>query len=279
MGTCLAAYTRVRLLIEGASPEAIMAWRRKDGQHIDHALAQNVRHNRKFSAKLQDISRASSGFFVPRALHSDMCVLCTLWHFVATAVHGQDRFLGVKGEKLMYWSNVILLDGLASTRAAARGPATGTWLSAIGILILTMLVGRAPAHSNPPAPPLDPVRTWNEVALATVRLKRASDAQAVRLYAMVNVAMYDAVNGIVSQYGHHSGRTHALVPATAAPPQGNLYAAAAAAAHAVLVQQFTDQVEQYNQQLASDLATLPTSWHTTAGQEWGAHVGLQVHLA
>jgi hypothetical protein len=41
----------------------------------------------------------------------------------------------------------------------------------------------------------DAVRSWNNLALQTVRTENASDAQAARLYAMVNVAMYDAVNG------------------------------------------------------------------------------------
>jgi hypothetical protein len=56
---------------------------------------------------------------------------------------------------------------------------------AIGMVVLTAIVGGSLAQANPP----DPVRTWNELALDTVRLKRASDAQAARLYAMVNVAM------------------------------------------------------------------------------------------
>ena len=157
---------------------------------------------------------------------------------------------------------------------------------AIGIIMLAAVVGSSPARSHLPAPP-DPVRAWNKLALDTVRIKSASDAQAARLYAMVNVAMYDAVNGIVSRYGHHTGRTHALVSSTAAPPQGNLYAAASAAAHAVLMSAFPDRATQYNGQLQSDLAVLPAGgWtyratgcgeRTTAGQAWGAYVGAQVH--
>jgi hypothetical protein len=145
------------------------------------------------------------------------------------------------------------------------------------MVVLTAIVGSALARSNPPAPRPDPVRTWNELALDTVRLKRAGDAPAARLYAMVNVAMYDAVNGIESRQGHHTGRAHALVPATTAPPQGNLYAAASAAAHAVLSKEFPDQAARYDLQLQSDLAALPSGGHTTAGQAWGAHVGKQVH--
>jgi hypothetical protein len=145
------------------------------------------------------------------------------------------------------------------------------------MVVLTAIVGSALAQSNPPAPPPDPVRTWNELALDTVRLKRASDAQAARLYAMINVAMYDAVNGIESRQGHHTGRTYALVPATVAPPQGSLYAAASAAAHAVLIKEIPDQATRYDLRLQSDLAALPSGGHTTAGQAWGAHVGTQVH--
>jgi hypothetical protein len=148
---------------------------------------------------------------------------------------------------------------------------------AIGMVVLTAIVGSALARSNPLAPPPDPVRTWNALALDTVRLKRASDVQAARLYAMINVAMYDAVNGIESRQGHHTGRTHALVPATVAPPQGSLYAAASAAAHAVLIKEFPDQATRYDLRLQSDLAALPSGGHTTASQAWGAHVGKQVH--
>jgi hypothetical protein len=94
---------------------------------------------------------------------------------------------------------------------------------------------------------------------------------------MVNIAMYDAVNGIVSRRGHHSGRTPALVPATGAPPHGNPYAAAAAAAHAVLIREFAGAAATYNQQLQNDLAALPSGRHTTAGQDWGAYVGAEVY--
>src|SRR6185295_16520904 len=78
------------------------------------------------------------------------------------------------------------------------------------------------------------VGNWNQLALATARAKNASDAQAARLYAMVNVAIYDAVNGIESSRSAVD-RDFARVPPNGAPPQGNLVAAAASAAHAVLI--------------------------------------------
>src|SRR5262245_36932787 len=75
------------------------------------------------------------------------------------------------------------------------------------------------------APPRNPIYTWNDLALATVRDGRLSDAQAARLYAIVNVAMYDAVNGIDSVRGWER-RDHALVAPAGAPIAGNRYAAA-----------------------------------------------------
>jgi len=98
-----------------------------------------------------------------------------------------------------------------------------------------------------------------------------SDSQAARLYAMVNVAMYDAVNGIIPL------RTQALVPPTGAPQGANRYAAAAAAAHAVLSGEFPAlKAALYDPQLRSDLAALPPGQLTEAGRRWGVAVGNMV---
>src|SRR6187455_3027256 len=65
-------------------------------------------------------------------------------------------------------------------------------------------------HDHDPRPALsgDVVRTWNRIAQDTVRAESAIDAQAARVYAMVDVAMYDAVNGILSRRGSND-RDHA----------------------------------------------------------------------
>jgi len=124
----------------------------------------------------------------------------------------------------------------------------------------------------------DIVRTWNAVAQSTVRVKNQSDAQAARAYAMVNVALYDAVNGIDSKTGFID-RKHALVPPSGAPVSGHPVAAAAAAAHAVLTGLFPDQAAVYNAQLAADLAPLSPLSSVLAGQAWGAAVGADVLVA
>jgi hypothetical protein len=129
-------------------------------------------------------------------------------------------------------------------------------------------------------PTYDPVRSWNEQALATVRTKSASDAQAARLYAMVNVAVYDAVNGILTKDKHEGARDHALVPASPAPRHGDLLAAASAAAHAVLAGEYPDLAAlRYDPLLASELASLEPNKRSRQGAEWGAWVGSQVRAA
>lgn len=122
------------------------------------------------------------------------------------------------------------------------------------------------------------VRNWNQLALDTVRVKAASDAQAARIYAMVNVAIYDAVNGIASRRGSQD-RDHALVPPDGAPASGDLVAAAASAAHAVLIGLYPDLASRFDAQLASDLSGLRATGPVFAGREWGEHVGAEVLAA
>lgn len=113
---------------------------------------------------------------------------------------------------------------------------------------------------------IDGVRSWNELALTAVRASRATDADAARLYAMVNVAMYDAVNGIART------RAPALVPGRG-PRDGDEQAAAVAAAHAVLVRLDAPRAGDYDARLAADLARLGDGRSVTSGVAWGRHVG------
>lgn len=150
---------------------------------------------------------------------------------------------------------------------------------AVVMSLLAVLVSGSMVGANPPAPPPDPVRVWNELALATVRGQSASDAQAARLYAMVNVAMYDAVNGIVSRNSLLFRRKHALVPVELAPFHASVFAAASAAAHSVLAGEFPTQQALFDQQLTADLAALPQGGVTQEGRLWGAEVGEAVREA
>jgi hypothetical protein len=120
------------------------------------------------------------------------------------------------------------------------------------------------------------VSEWNQLALNAVRLKRASDADAARLYAILNVAIYDSVNGL--QNGNpHQTRTPALVTESG-PPDADPQAAAVSAAHTVLVALDADRTALYNDTFAADLAGLRPGRHRDAGVGWGDHVG-QLALA
>ena len=119
---------------------------------------------------------------------------------------------------------------------------------------------------------------WMEHAMQTVRQRNVGTPNAGRLYAMVAIAMYDAVNGIDA--ARHHGHEPAIVPAIDAPVNGNRDAAVAAAAHAVLVGLVPAQESILDAALEADLEVLGASDKPTVnGQEWGAHVGRQVLAA
>lgn len=143
------------------------------------------------------------------------------------------------------------------------------------LVALTGLWAGTTAGAAPP--PYDPIRSWNEQALATVRSKVASDAQAARLYAMVNIAIYDAVNGIATADKEHDARSHVLVPATGAPRHANRYAAATSAAYAVLSGEYSDlTATRYEPLRTAEMATLDPGKKTDEGADWGAEVGAAV---
>ncbi|MGH3240941.1 MAG: vanadium-dependent haloperoxidase [Spirillospora sp.] len=125
------------------------------------------------------------------------------------------------------------------------------------------------------APDIQPVATWNGLALDAVRATQASDTDAARSYAMVNAALYDAVNGIAARHDRRD-RAHLLKSPDGAPRQGDRQAAAVAAAHAVLSRLYPDRAARFDEQLSADLAKLGSGPGVSAGREWGAAVGAYV---
>ncbi|XVV08485.1 vanadium-dependent haloperoxidase [Actinoplanes sp. CA-131856] len=136
-----------------------------------------------------------------------------------------------------------------------------TWI----VVALSLAGGFAGAHAPTD---IDSVRVWNGFALDAVRVTRATDADAARMYAMVNVAMYDAVNGLAGA----RARTPALVPGSG-PRHADAQAAAASAAHEVLVALDPARAATYDARLATDLARLT---RPQSGAAWGRHVGRAV---
>ncbi|WP_089944938.1 hypothetical protein [Candidatus Entotheonella palauensis] len=124
-----------------------------------------------------------------------------------------------------------------------------------------------------------PVIDWNNLALDTVRMESVGTPFAARLYAMVNVAMYDVVNGIAVASGSPNARDHALVDPSGAPTlsQAHPQAAAMAAAHAVLSELHPALQSLYDTELANGLAGLSGSAsRIAAGVDWGEEVGEEV---
>ncbi|WP_204299410.1 vanadium-dependent haloperoxidase [Actinoplanes campanulatus] len=143
-------------------------------------------------------------------------------------------------------------------------------------LLISVLVGLVAAGAGTPAaartaePDIDVVASWTGLALDAVRATRAADADAARLYALVNVAMFDAVNGI-------GGRREPALIGGHGPRHANRQAAAAAAAHAVLVRSDPARTAAYDGELAAGLASLRHG--VNDGAAWGRHVGEAVVAA
>ena len=120
------------------------------------------------------------------------------------------------------------------------------------------------------------IASWVEQALQTVRERNASTPEAGRLYAMVTIAMYDAVNGIDTASGR--GRQHALVPADGAPGHGSREMAAASAARAVLTALAPARTAVLDAELASQVGDSGGRHEmaVAAGLRWGEQVGWKV---
>lgn len=119
------------------------------------------------------------------------------------------------------------------------------------------------------------VRAWNDLALDAVRVKSASDAMAARSYAMVNAAMYDAVNGLEPV---STRRTPAIVP-PGTGTGGDPVVAAAAAAHGVLVSLYPDLAPKFDGRLAADVGAAADPDLARRGRLWGGRVAGEVVAA
>jgi PAP2 superfamily protein len=106
---------------------------------------------------------------------------------------------------------------------------------------------------------------WDNVLLNAIRVDKTPPPKASRDMAMVHVAIFDAVNGILGGYTPY--HVTASAPAGASPE-----AAAAAAAHKVLVAVFPAQQAAFDAALTSSLSAIPVGSARTAGVSWGESV-------
>jgi membrane-associated phospholipid phosphatase len=108
----------------------------------------------------------------------------------------------------------------------------------------------------------DTVLEWNEVAVEATRVARLSPNAQTRALAMVHGAVFDAVNGIERDYAPYLVQRHA-------PRWASEEAAAAAAAHGVLVGLMPAQQATLDAALASSLAAVPDGRAEDAGVAFG----------
>jgi hypothetical protein len=133
----------------------------------------------------------------------------------------------------------------------------------IGAMLLTgMLTAPAVAASA------NVITDWDEKAVATVQTRMPPPAS-YRIMAIVNLAMFDAVNSIEPRYKPYK-------TSIAAPPDTSKEAAAAAAAGAVLIKLVPDAAGDTKKALDAYLAELPEGQAKTNGVKIGEQVAANI---
>ena len=107
----------------------------------------------------------------------------------------------------------------------------------------------------------DVITQWNETATATATAGGQNPLVVSRTVAMVQTAMFDAVNSIENRYQPYAGRV-------AAPPGASAEAAAAAAAYGVLTALLPNQEPELEAAYSANLVRIPAS-----AREAGVTVG------
>src|ERR1700693_4055718 len=117
----------------------------------------------------------------------------------------------------------------------------------------------------------DEVTDWNQVLLHAMLTAPVTPAPlTTRIAAIVQAAVFDAVNGIDRRY------TPIYVPPAAAPGASRR-AAAVQAAYATLVNLFSGQKAKFDQQRATSLAAITdTNDAVQHGLSWGQNVADQI---
>ncbi len=106
------------------------------------------------------------------------------------------------------------------------------------------------------------VREWNETARSQAF---GNSLRLARILAIMHAAQHDSVNGAVTRYETYTGTVH--------DPEADAEAAAAAAAHEVLVAFFPADRAVLDEQLAESLARVPDGDAEDAGVALGRTVG------
>jgi hypothetical protein len=115
----------------------------------------------------------------------------------------------------------------------------------------------------------DVVTDWNAVLIDAVRTDRTNPPRMTRHSALVHVAVYDAVVGLVGGYEPY-------FVASSAPTGASPEAAAAAAAHRVLTIVYPAQTATFDAALAASLGAIPDGPAEEDGVDWGVFVADEI---
>jgi membrane-associated phospholipid phosphatase len=115
----------------------------------------------------------------------------------------------------------------------------------------------------------DVVTDWNTAALNAIRVDRMPPPVASRALAILQVSIYDAVNGIVRTHEPYFVKERTSMAASQE-------AAASAAAHKVLMTLFPAQAASFEALHKAILSEIQDSPRTRRGLEWGESVAEQI---
>ena len=115
----------------------------------------------------------------------------------------------------------------------------------------------------------DVITDWNEKAVSAGDKARVGNSATARAIAMIHLAMFEAVNSIEPRYTPYRVRL-------SADPGASRDAAAASAAHTVLVKVYPDQTAELDKALQTSLAALPDGASKTQGVLLGQQAGASI---
>lgn len=123
----------------------------------------------------------------------------------------------------------------------------------------------------PGAAGADEVTDWNQIAISTIQTARASSIATLRILAIEQVAVFDAVNGIERRFTHYEVKPEA-------PRRASSRAAAIQAAYATLIRFFPSQKANLDGLRESSLAALTDEHreHIRLGIKWGQKVADEI---
>jgi PAP2 superfamily len=147
-----------------------------------------------------------------------------------------------------------------------------SWSLAALVCVMPLVCGSAVSASDAATDSDNEVVNWNKTLLTIVRTQNAlpGTIHATRDFAILHAAIYDAVNAIDGRHEPY------LIRVERVSPHASQKAAAASAAHEVLVELFPSFQTTLDQQLAESLAKLPDGVEKTEGVDLGQAVAQAV---